>query len=311
MPVINGFDVIEFYPNISENLLTNALRFAQKYDEITDQEIRIIKHSKTSVLHNDGEFWCRKGQSNFDVTMGSPDGAECCELVGLFLLDQLKHMDMSIGLYRDDGLGVVCNKTARQVDQMKKEICRIFRDNNLRATIEANLKTIDFLDITMNLEANEYQPFMKPNNTPLYVNRYSNHPPAITKNIPESVNRRLSSISSNANVFKKTTPAYQTALNNSQYKHKLQYSPKVCDSNEGTRKKRKRRRNITWFNPPFSANVATNVGKEFLRLVDKCFPELHPILPINSAVLPCILLSGFVKTKSSKHLFRLYTSLTH
>ena len=49
-----------------------------------------------------------------------------------FLLDQLKHMDIDIGLYRDNGLGVVCNKTAKQVDQMKKEIYRIFRDNSLR-----------------------------------------------------------------------------------------------------------------------------------------------------------------------------------
>ena len=38
--------------------------------------------------------------------MGSFDGAEVCELVGLYLLSQLQHLDMNVGLYRDDGLAV-------------------------------------------------------------------------------------------------------------------------------------------------------------------------------------------------------------
>ena len=35
------------------------------------------------------------------------------------------------------------------------------------------------------------------------------------------------------------------------------------------------KRQIIWFNPPFSANVKTNVGKIFMRLVDKHFPCHH------------------------------------
>ena len=40
-------------------------------------------------------------------------------------------------------------------------------------------------------------------------------------------------------------------------------------------KKRQRRRKITWFNPPFSCNVATNIGREFLRILSKNFPLKH------------------------------------
>ncbi len=42
----------------------------------------------------------------FDVTMGSFDGAELCELVGLFLLNELSQIfdKDHVGLYRDDGL---------------------------------------------------------------------------------------------------------------------------------------------------------------------------------------------------------------
>ena len=44
----------------------------------------------------------------FDVTMGSYDGAEVCELVGLFILKHLgeKFGKENIGLYRDDGLAM-------------------------------------------------------------------------------------------------------------------------------------------------------------------------------------------------------------
>ena len=43
---------------------------------------------------------------NFNVTMGSYDGAEICQLVGLYILHVLreKYGKDKIGLYRDDGL---------------------------------------------------------------------------------------------------------------------------------------------------------------------------------------------------------------
>ena len=40
-------------------------------------------------------------------------------------------------------------------------------------------------------------------------------------------------------------------------------------------KQRKRSRNITWFNPPFSENVATRVGGKFLEIIDRCVPPTH------------------------------------
>ena len=46
-----------------------------------------------------------------------------------------------------------------------------------------------------------------------------------------------------------------------------------------------RKRNIIWFNPPYSKNVKTNVAQRFLRLLDKHFPKtfrLHKIFNRNS-----------------------------
>ena len=44
--------------------------------------------------------------------------------------------------------------------------------------------------------------------------------------------------------------------------------------------KKNRSREVTWFNPPFSQNVSTNVGGKFLKLIDICFPPFHPLAKI-------------------------------
>ena len=276
------FDVCNFYPSISQDLLINALHFASQYDEITDDEINIIKHSKQSMLFNKGSTWCKRGNSLFDVTMGSYDGAETCELIGLYLLSQLNHLNINIGLYRDDGLAV-SHKTPRQTDLLKKEICSIFSKNGLNITIEANKTTVDFLDITLDLPSATYRPFMKPNNSPLYVHKDSNHPPSIINNIPESINKRLSNISSNEELFNNAAPPYQDALRKSGYNYELKYNPQRSNNN-----KRKRTRNIVWFNPPYSDNVATNIGRKFFNLLDRCFPpghQLHKLINRNTVKL--------------------------
>ena len=38
---------------------------------------------------------------------------------------------------------------------------------------------------------------------------------------------------------------------------------------------RNRNRKIIWFNPPYSVNVKTNIGRIFLRFIDKPFPRHH------------------------------------
>jgi len=116
---------------------------------------------------------------------------------------------------------------------------------------------------------------MKPNNTPIYVHKESNHPPNIIKNIPESVNKRLSSISSNEIIFNEAAPPYQDALGKSGYSYILNYKP-VTE----TPKPPKRKRNITWFNPPFSDNVDTNIGRKFFLLLDNCFPASNALSKI-------------------------------
>ena len=45
------------------------------------------------------------------------------------------------------------------------------------------------------------------------------------------------------------------------------------NDNNNPRTSKQRNRNIVWFNPPFSKNVATKIGRYFLNLIDKDFPR--------------------------------------
>ena len=47
------FDVKELYPSITEEFLNKSIKFAQKYHEITKEEVSIIKNASQSVLHHD------------------------------------------------------------------------------------------------------------------------------------------------------------------------------------------------------------------------------------------------------------------
>ena len=100
------FDIESFYPSISEELLKMSINYAKQFINIPEQDIDIIMHSRKSLLFHQDAAWVKKGDSGlFDVTIGSYDGAEVCELVRLYILNRLseKYDKESTGLYRDDG----------------------------------------------------------------------------------------------------------------------------------------------------------------------------------------------------------------
>ena len=215
----------------------------------------------------------------FDVTMGSYDGAETYELIGIYMLSLVKPMlHDQIGLYRDDGL-IACNAKPKEIEKIKQKVTKIFKSNNLKITIDANKNFVNFLDVTLNLANDTYKPYIKPNNTLLYVHNQSNHPPLLLKNIPLNIDKRLSSISSNHDVFNETIAPYQKALDDSGYNHKLVY-----DQNTNRTRIKPRKRNILWYNPPWDSQVKTNLGKKFLTAIDKCFHQDHPLYQIFNSI---------------------------
>ena len=81
------------------------------------------------------------------------------------------------------------------------------------------------------------------------------------------VGKRLSELSCDENEFNKAKGAYETALKNSGHDPYLQYNTEKT--------KRRRKRNVVWFNPPFSKSVETDIGRKFLNLIRKHFSRHH------------------------------------
>ena len=85
--------------------------------------------------------------------MGAPDGAEVCELVGLFLLNEVKRAfpELEFGIYRDDGLAIHRRIPGPRMERMKKDLVALFKSHGLSITIDTNLESTNFLDITLDL----------------------------------------------------------------------------------------------------------------------------------------------------------------
>ena len=80
-------DIKEFYPSITEDIVENAITFAETFISITDPDLRIVKYCMRSMLFSTEEVWKKKSRANcFDVTMGSYVVSEICRLVGVYIL---------------------------------------------------------------------------------------------------------------------------------------------------------------------------------------------------------------------------------
>ena len=272
------FDVVEFYPSISQKLLNKAMKFAEKYVDIEPDVINIINNSCKSILHSRGEVWVKKTkqEEDFDVAMGSYSGAETCELIGLYMLHGLEKIfgEGMVGLYRDDGLAAIPIQSGSKTEKLKAAVHRLVKGIGLKVTVEAPLRRTDFLDVQLDLTTMTFAPFRKPNSRTMYVNAKSNHPKCVLASIPKSVNDRLIKRSSDEKQFNENKADYERALKDAGYIAELKYQK--LDSG----KRRNRRRNITWFNPPYCASVKTNIGRKFINLVRKHFSKSNPLRKI-------------------------------
>ena len=78
-------------------------------------------------------------------------------------------------------------------------------------------------------------------------------------------------------MFETVAPMFREALAKSGYEYQLKFNP---TENEPAKKGRNRTRPKIYFNPPYSAAVRSNIGRDFLTLVTHCFPKGHPLRKI-------------------------------
>ena len=135
----------------------------------------------------------------------------------------------------------------------------------LKITISTSLTNTDVLDVTLDLFTEKYFPYRKRNDRPFYVNANSNHPPYILEQLPAVVNTSLSSLSINEDEFIKAKYLYVNALKSSGFNKNLKFE------SIQTKPSQNRKGEVVWFNPPNNAEVKTNIGKVFLKLVRNHF----------------------------------------
>ena len=83
--------------------MNKALIWANTLVKISEEERKLFVHTKQSLLWGGKEVWVKKGASQglSDVTL-----SESCDIVDMFLLSELSHLPIKVGLYRDDLLSV-------------------------------------------------------------------------------------------------------------------------------------------------------------------------------------------------------------
>ena len=81
------------------------------------------------------------------------------------------------------------------------------------------------------------------------------------------ISKRISLLSSNQDIFDQEAPIYNEGLRLAGYNEQIQYIP-PSDEN---RNRRKRKRDVIYFCPPWNDSLKTNLGKKFLALIDKHF----------------------------------------
>ena len=168
-------------------ILHQTLRFATQHRNIDKNDLRIVNYCRNSLIFSDNKSWKKKStDSCFDVTKGSFDGAEICELLGLYIQSRLEKIlpKSNFGLYRDDGLALLRYLNGQRTDKVRENIIGVFNDIGFSLEIKTNLKEVDFLDVSLNLPNGTYRPYKKPNDRLLYIHSLSNHPQNVIKQIP-------------------------------------------------------------------------------------------------------------------------------
>ena len=126
-------------------MLRKAICFARSHIYINEGDLEIVNAARQSFLFHNNEPWVKINSEDFDIPMGSYDGAECCELVGLYLLHCITQKSSgilhkeSVGLYRDDGLAVI-RGGASESERIVKKLRKVFTKVDLKITIEFQVK---------------------------------------------------------------------------------------------------------------------------------------------------------------------------
>ena len=107
--------------------------------KITNSDVDTILHSCKTVLRHVNEVWIKNNAKEdlLDVPIGGYHGAEVCQLIVLFLLNNLNLLlsKDNFELYRDDGFFIIKMRSKRIIEKIIKDTRAVFSEQNLKDRI--------------------------------------------------------------------------------------------------------------------------------------------------------------------------------
>ena len=73
-----------------------------------------------------------------------------------YIFIEFEYDTKNIGLCRDDGLSVFKNCSGPQMEEIKKHLQKVFKNNGLDIIIECNTKVVNYLGVAFNLNDSTY-----------------------------------------------------------------------------------------------------------------------------------------------------------
>ena len=82
-----------------------------------------------------------------------------------------------------------CQYLKTQIERIKKSLEKTFKDFGLEIVAESDLRMVNYLVGTLNLNDRSFRPCHKPDDIIQYINRESNHSPNLNKHLPASIEK--------------------------------------------------------------------------------------------------------------------------
>ena len=132
------------------------------------------------------------------------------------------------------------SSTGSESERKRKRLIKTFQDNGVSIASLTNITSANFLDITLNLTTESYKPYRKPNDQPLCIDKYSNHPRHIIETLPDTISERNTELSSTKKDFEEAVSFYIEAMKQAKHDYQIKYTKE----NRQTNKRINRKRNI-------------------------------------------------------------------
>ena len=271
-------DIKSYYPNIKAELIEKALAWAATSVSIPEDTLPLIKQASIGLLYDGHQLWERLG--GFEITQGGFHSAALADLTSAyinFMIGEAANKESGFerfqwGIFKDDLILYWEGRSMRQREKFLKMVCSVIKSLGFSVKVNLWLPKAEFLDVEMDFGELENDAYMKPNNTPLYVNANSNHHPKILKNLPANILGRVINITSRESNINTALKPYQEALVKANHRKIKEISEQLINvrksGQDKTVKKSKAKRQVIWFTPPYNGRFH---GIGLTELINKHF----------------------------------------